>query len=105
MQLWIYAIYFLVECFDGFCVNENKEHVIERTSNITGEHTKEACLAACKEKRAEAGHMTACEWRGKNECLFHTKPISNGNGDPKYQCCVFNKGESLWRIVYLQFEV
>ena len=89
---YLNQIQFSVECFDGHCVNDKDEQVLDSTFNITGEHTKEECLKACEGKRAESGHMTACQWKGKHDCLFHTKPIAKGSGNKNHQCCVFNKG-------------
>ena len=107
------SIDFSVECFDGFCVDKKNKSLIESISltgiinrktiieSITGEHTKEECLAACEKKRSESGFMTACEWKGKKECHFYTKPVNKGNGDSHYQCCVFNQGELNYTELYI----
>ena len=96
---------FSVECYPGFCVDKNNKSIIQSVSitgiinrktiieSLTGEHTKEECMEACDKKRSESGFMTACEWKGKKECHFYTKPVHNGNGDIHYQCCVFNQGK------------
>ena len=96
---------FSVECFDGACVDKDNKHVIQTTSitgilnsetiieSITGKQTKEECLAACEKKRSEAGPITACEWKGEKDCHFFTKKaVEKGDGDKKFQCCIFNKG-------------
>ena len=64
------------------------------SQKIKGEfNSAKECHAQCKKLRKEKA-IRACEYSSKDkECVYHTYPISGGNGDQHFSCCVYNKSK------------
>ena len=88
----LYVIFILVTCTKGRCLDKKGHDAEIGSQKIKGEfNSAKECHAQCKKLRKEKA-IRACEYSSKaKECVYHTYPISGGNGDPHSSCCVYNK--------------
>ena len=89
--------YVAVPCEPGYCMNAKGDDVNYEMLGLTGTEgdlSEEQCLNKCQIRRnSQSNHMTACEYRkDKKTCSGHTLPISYGNGNENYTCCIYEKG-------------
>ena len=79
---------------DGVCLDENGVDQTEGTIRIPGKLPWARCLSACishRQKNRDDGKepVTGCEWYYNDQCAYHTKPVSVGDGNTNYKCFNF----------------